>query len=133
MTRGRPTSLKHIALLFFKLGVISFGGPAAHIAMMEDEVVRRRRWLSHDEFLELIGATNLVPGPNSTETPSQIGHRQAGWPGLLVAGGCFILPAALIVTTLAWAYVRYGSRPQTNAGLYGVKPAVIAIILQALW
>jgi chromate transporter len=133
MTRGRPTSLKHIALLFFKLGVISFGGPAAHIAMMEDEVVRRRRWLSHDEFLDLLGATNLIPGPNSTEMAIHIGHRQAGWPGLLVAGGCFILPAALIVTTLAWAYVRYGSLPQTNAVLYGVKPAVIAIILQALW
>jgi chromate transporter len=133
MTRGRPTSLKHIALLFFKLGVISFGGPAAHVAMIEDEVVRRRRWLTHDEFLDLLGATNLIPGPNSTEMAIHIGHRQAGWPGLLVAGGCFILPATLIVTALAWAYVRYGSLPQTDAILYGVKPAVIAIILQALW
>jgi chromate transporter len=125
--------LKKLALLFFKLGVISFGGPASHIAMMEDEVVRRRRWLSRDEFLDLLGATNLIPGPNSTEMAIHIGRRCAGWPGLLVAGSCFILPATLIVTALAWAYVRYGSLPQTGAALYGVKPVVIAIILQALW
>ena len=132
-TGGRPTSLKQLALVFLKLGAISFGGPAAHIAMMEDEIVRRRRWLSRDEFLDLLGATNLIPGPNSTELAIHIGHRQAGWPGLLVAGSCFILPAALIVTALAWAYVRYGSLPQTNAIVYGVKPAIIAIVLQALW
>ena len=131
--RESQTSLKQLALLFFKLGVISFGGPAAHIAMMEDEVVRRRRWLTRDEFLDLLGATNLIPGPNSTEMAIHIGRRQAGWPGLLVAGSCFILPATLIVTALAWAYVRYGSLPQTGAVLYGVKPVVIAIILQALW
>jgi chromate transporter len=128
-----PTTLKQLALLFFKLGVISFGGPAAHIAMMEGEVVRRRRWLSREEFLDLLGATNLIPGPNSTEMAIHIGRRRAGWPGLLVAGSCFILPATLIVTALAWAYVRYGSLPQTDAVLYGVKPVVIAIILQALW
>jgi chromate transporter len=131
--RESQTSLKQLALLFFKLGVISFGGPAAHIAMMENEVVRRRRWLSRDEFLDLLGATNLIPGPNSTEMAIHIGRRRAGWPGLLVAGSCFILPATLIVTALAWAYVRYGSLPQTDALLYGVKPVVIAIILQALW
>jgi chromate transporter len=131
--RASPGTLRQLALLFLKLGVISFGGPAAHIAMMEDEVVRRRRWLSHDEFLDLLGATNLIPGPNSTEMAIHIGHRRAGWPGLLVAGCCFILPATLIVTALAWAYVRYGSLPQTDAILYGVKPAVIAIVLQALW
>jgi chromate transporter len=131
--RESQTSLKQLALLFFKLGVISFGGPAAHIAMMEDEVVRRRRWLSRDEFLDLLGATNLIPGPNSTEMAIHIGRRRAGWPGLLVAGSCFILPATLIVTALAWAYVRYGSLPQADALLYGVKPVVIAIILQALW
>jgi chromate transporter len=131
--RESQTSLKQLALLFFKLGVISFGGPAAHIAMMEDEVVWRRRWLSRDEFLDLLGATNLIPGPNSTEMAIHIGRRRAGWPGLLVAGSCFILPATLIVTALAWAYVRYGSFPQTDALLYGVKPVVIAIILQALW
>jgi chromate transporter len=131
--RESPDTLRQLALLFFKLGVISFGGPAAHIAMMEDEVVRRRRWLSRDEFLDLLGATNLIPGPNSTEMAILIGHRRAGWPGLLVGGSCFILPATLIVTALAWAYVRYGSLPQTDAVLYGVKPVVIAIILQALW
>jgi chromate transporter len=122
-----------LAFLFLKLGLISFGGPAAHIAMMDDEVVRRRGWLSHDEFLDLLGATNLIPGPNSTEMAIHIGHRRAGWPGLLIAGSCFILPASFIVTALAWAYVRFGSLPQTDAILYGVKPVVIAIILQALW
>lgn len=125
--------LKELALVFLKLGVISFGGPAAHIAMMEDEVVGRRRWLSREEFLDLLGATNLIPGPNSTELAIHIGHRRAGRAGLLVAGSCFILPAVVIVTTLAWAYTRYGSLPQTGAILYGVKPAIIAIVLQALW
>jgi chromate transporter len=125
--------LRQLAWVFLKLGVIAFGGPAAHIAMMENEVVRRRRWLPREEFLDLLGATNLIPGPNSTELAIHIGHRKAGWTGLLVAGSCFILPAAFIVTALAWAYVRYGSLPQTNAILYGVKPVIIAIILQALW
>jgi chromate transporter len=120
-------------MVFLKLGAIAFGGPAAHIAMMEDEVVRRRRWLQRDELLDLLGATNLIPGPNSTELAIHIGHRKAGWIGLLVAGSCFILPAAFIVTVFAWAYVRYGSLPQTNAILYGVKPVIIAIVLQALW
>jgi chromate transporter len=133
-SRGvRSPSLREIALLFLKLGASAFGGPAAHIAMMEDEVVRRRRWLSREEFLDLLGATNLIPGPNSTELAIHIGHRQAGWPGLIVAGSCFILPAALIVGAFAWAYVRYGSLPQTDAVLYGVKPVIIAIVLQALW
>jgi chromate transporter len=122
-----------LAWLFLKLGAIAFGGPAAHIAMMEDEVVRRRRWLPRNEFLDLLGATNLIPGPNSTELAIHIGHRKAGCTGLLVAGSCFILPAAFIVTALAWAYVRYGSLPETSAILYGVKPVVIAVILQALW
>jgi chromate transporter len=101
--------------------------------MMEDEVVRRRRWLRHDEFLDLLGATNIIPGPNSTELAIHIGHRQAGWPGLLVAGVSFILPAVLIVAAFAWAYVRYGSLPQVAGVLYGVKPVIIAIVLQALW
>src|SRR5262245_53745556 len=101
--------------------------------MMEDEVVRRRRWLSHGEFLDLLGATNLIPGPNSTEMAIHIGRRKAGWAGLVVAGTCFILPAALIVTIAGWAYVRYGSLPETNAVLYGMKPVIIAIVLQALW
>ena len=132
-THDRSTSLWTLTLLFLRLGTTAFGGPAAHIAMMEDEVVRRRRWLTHDEFLDLLGATNLIPGPNSTELAIHIGHRQAGWPGLLVAGGSFILPAVLIVTGFAWAYVRYGALPEVAGVLYGVKPVIIAIVLQALW
>jgi chromate transporter len=131
--RERPTSLWTLGLLFLRLGTTAFGGPAAHIAMMEDEVVRRRRWLTHDEFLDLLGATNLIPGPNSTELAIHIGHRQAGWPGLLGAGVSFIQPAVLIVTAFAWAYVRYGSLPEVAGMLYGVKPVIIAIVLQALW
>jgi len=128
-----PGSLWELTLLFLKLGSIAFGGPAAHIAMMEDEVVRRRRWMTRQEFLDLLGATNLIPGPNSTELAIHIGHRQAGWRGLLVAGISFILPAALIVTGFAWAYVRYSSIPEVRGVLYGVKPVIIAIVLQALW
>jgi len=131
--RNRSTSLWTLSLLFLRLGTTAFGGPAAHIAMMEDEVVRRRRWLTHDEFLDLLGATNIIPGPNSTELAIHIGHRQAGWPGLLVAGVSFILPAVLIVAAFAWAYVRYGSLPEVAGLLYGVKPVIIAIVLQALW
>ena len=138
MTDGPPTPpdrrpLAELAVLFLKLGTTAFGGPAAHIAMMEDEVVRRRQWLTHDEFLDLVGATNLIPGPNSTELAIHIGHRRAGWPGLLVAGACFILPAALIVTAIAWAYVRFGRLPRAEGLLYGVKPVIIAVVLQALW
>ena len=125
--------LKQLAWIFFKLGSIAFGGPAAHIAMMEDEVVRRRRWLTHAEFLDLLGATNLIPGPNSTEMAIHIGHKRAGWPGLIVAGSCFILPAACIVFALAWVYVRFGTLPQAEGVLYAVKPVVIAIVFQALW
>ena len=131
--RDRSTSLTTLCLLFLRLGTTAFGGPAAHIAMMENEVVRRRRWLTHEEFLDLLGATNLIPGPNSTELAIHIGHRQAGWRGLLVAGGSFILPAVLIVGAFAWAYVRYGSLPEVAGVLYGVKPVIIAIVLQALW
>jgi chromate transporter len=133
MPKQRKASLSELALLFLKLGVIAFGGPAAHIAMMDDEVVRRRRWMTREEFLDLLGATNLIPGPNSTEMAIHIGHRQRGWPGLLVAGSCFILPAVLIVGGIAWAYVRFGSLPQVAGILYGVKPVIIAIVLQALW
>lgn len=132
-TPERAASLGELARLFLKLGVIAFGGPAAHIAMMEDEVVRRRRWLSREKFLDLLSASNLIPGPNSTELAIHIGHQQAGWPGLLVAGSCFILPAALIVMAFAWAYVRYGSLPQVGNILYGIKPVIIAVVLQALW
>src|SRR3990167_5952647 len=136
MNRLADTSkkrLKALAVLFLKLGTIAFGGPAAHIAMMEDEVVRRRKWLSHDDFLDLLGATNLIPGPNSTEMAIHVGHRRAGWPGLVVAGVCFILPATVIVWGLAWAYTRYGSLPEAEGLLYGVKPVIIAVVLQALW
>jgi chromate transporter len=125
--------LRELALLFLKLGTVSFGGPAAHIAMMEDEVVRRRGWMTREEFLDLLGATNLIPGPNSTEMAIHIGLRRAGWRGLLVAGTCFILPAMLIVGTLAWAYTRWGTVPAFAGLLYGVKPVVIAVVLQALW
>src|SRR5688572_3095661 len=131
--RESPASLKQLALRFLKLGATSFGGPAAHIVMMENEVVRRRRWLSRDEFLDLLGATNLIPGPNSTEMAIHIGHRRAGWPGLLIAGSCFILPAFFIVLAIAWAYVAYGHLPTLAGVLYGVKPVVIAVVLQALW
>lgn len=130
---GQRSRLKELAGLFLKLGTIAFGGPAAHIAMMEDEVVRRRGWLTQAEFLDYLGATNLIPGPNSTELAIHIGHARAGWPGLLVAGTCFILPASLIVTVIAWAYVRFGTLPAAAGLLYGVKPVVIAVVLQALW
>jgi len=129
---SRLALLKELAWLFLKLGTIGFGGPAAHIAMMEDEVVRRRGWLSHEEFIDLVGAINLIPGPNSTEMAIHIGHTRAGFPGLLVAGACFLLPATLIVTACAWAYVRFGALPQVDGILYGVKPVIIAIVLQAL-
>lgn len=125
--------LGEVARLFLKLGAIAFGGPAAHVAMLEDEVVRRRGWLSREDFLDLWAATHLIPGPNSTELAIHIGHRVAGWPGLLVAGACFILPAFLIVWGLAWAYVAFGAMPQAEALLSGVKPVVLAVVLQALW
>jgi len=127
------TSLGELARLFLKLGTIAFGGPAAHIAMMEEEIVRRRRWLSRERFLDLLGATNLIPGPNSTEMAIHIGLVRAGWRGLVVAGSCFILPAMLIVWFLASLYVRYGSLPEATFLLYGVKPVIIAIVVQALW
>jgi len=126
-------SLGELARVFLKLGTIAFGGPAAHIAMMQDEVVRRRRWLDHQQFLDLLGATNLIPGPNSTEMAIHIGLVRAGWKGLMVAGSCFILPAMAIVWGLAWLYVRYGTLPEAMWLLYGVKPVIIAIVLQALW
>jgi chromate transporter len=132
VAEGGRTSLVELARLFLKLGVIGFGGPAAHIAMMEDEVVRRRGWLTRAQFLDYLGATNLIPGPNSTELAIHIGHARAGWPGLLVAGTCFILPAALIVGMLAWTYVRFGTLPALQGVLYGVKPVVIAVVVQAL-
>lgn len=121
-----------LARLFLRLGLVAFGGPAAHIAMMEEEVVGRRRWLSREQFLDLLGATNLIPGPNSTEMAIHIGMVRAGLRGLIVAGLCFILPATAITLGFAWAYVRYQTLPQTSALLFGVKPVVIAIILSAV-
>ena len=128
-----PGQLGELARLFLRLGTTAFGGPAAHIAMMEDEVVARRGWLTREQFLDLLGATNLIPGPNSTELAIHIGHARAGFPGLVVAGACFILPAALIVSALCWAYVRFGALPQVAGLLYGAKPVVIAVVVQALW
>ena len=125
--------VSEVARLFLRLGVTAFGGPAAHIAMIHDETVKRRKWLSDQEFLDLVGATNLIPGPNSTEMAIHIGFLRAGWLGLIAGGCCFIVPAMLIVLLLAWAYVRFGALPQTEWLLYGIKPVVIAIIVQALW
>ncbi|MGH7935287.1 MAG: chromate efflux transporter [Candidatus Binataceae bacterium] len=127
------TELKQLAALFLRLGFTAFGGPAAHIAMMEDEVVRRRGWLSSATFLDMLGATNLIPGPNSTEMAIHIGHRRAGFIGLVVAGACFIVPAVAMTIVIAWAYVKFGKLPQVGGVLYGVKPVIIAVVLQALW
>lgn len=132
-TTGETTTLWELARLFLKLGTTAFGGPAAHIAMLQQEVVERRGWIGEAEFLDHLGASNLIPGPTSTELVIHIGRKRAGWPGLLVGGTCFILPAAIMVGILAWAYVRFGSLPAVSGLLYGVKPVVIAIILQALW
>jgi len=130
---GQRVSLHELAGFFLRLGVTAFGGPAAHIAMMEEELVRRRQWLSREKFLDLLGASNLIPGPSSSELAIHIGYLLAGWRGLLVAGSCFILPAATMVAALAWMYARFGKLPAIAAVLYGVKPVVIAVILQALW
>ncbi len=125
--------LAEVAGLFLRLGFTAFGGPAAHIAMMRQEVVQRRKWVSEERFLDLLGITNLIPGPNSTELAIYLGYLRAGWPGLILGGICFIGPAMLIVLGLAWFYVRYGSLPQASWIFYGIKPVVIAIIAQALW
>lgn len=130
---SEPTPLKEVITLFLRLGLTAFGGPAAHIAMMRDEVVVRRKWLTEQQFLDLLGATNLIPGPNSTEMAIHLSYSRAGWPGLILGGASFILPAMFIVLVCAWAYVAYGTTPQANWLLYGVKPVVIAIVLQALW
>ena len=126
-------TLGQLARVFLRLGATAFGGPAAHIAMMDAELVRHRQWLTREEFLDYLGATNLIPGPNSTELAIHIGFARGGWPGLLVAGSCFILPAAFIVGAIAWAYVHYGTLPAVVGVLGGVKPVVIAIVAQALW
>jgi chromate transporter len=126
-------SLKEIAQLFFKLGLIAFGGPASHVAMMEDEVVKKRKWMTQEHFLDLMGATNLIPGPNSTEMTMHCGHERGGWKGLFVAGICFIFPAVVITCVFAWAFVKYGQLPAVEPFIYGIKPAVIAIIISAAY
>ena len=126
-------TLREVAAVFLKLGFIGFGGPAAHVALMDEEVVRRRRWVTERRFLDLFAASNLIPGPSSTELGIFLGYVRAGVPGLVTAGICFILPAMLIVSALAWAYVRFGSLPQTAWVLYGVTPVIIGIVLSALW
>jgi chromate transporter len=135
-TEGLPPrreALREIVLLFLRLGATAFGGPAAHIGMMREEVVRRRRWLTDAEFLDLLGATNLIPGPNSTEIVIHIGFRQGGWVGFIAAGCAFIAPAMLITLCFAWGYVRFGALPEASGFLYGVKPVIIAIVAGALY
>lgn len=125
--------LREVVALFLRLGTTAFGGPAAHIAMMHDEIVTRKKWLTDQEFLDLNGATNLIPGPNSTELAIHIGYMRAGWRGLIAAGVSFIVPAMLIVIALGWAYVEYGTTPRADALFYGIQPVIIVIIAQALW
>lgn len=126
------SNLAEVARVFLKLGIIGFGGPAVHIAMMEEEVVRKRQWLTHEHLLDLIGATNLIPGPNSTEMALHCGHERAGWKGLLMAGACFILPAVIITGILAWAYQQYGTLPQVAPFIYGIKPAIIGVVVSLM-
>ncbi len=125
--------LLEVVLLFLRLGFTAFGGPAAHIAMYHDEVVKRRRWLDEQHFLDLLAACNLIPGPNSTEMVIHISYLRAGWPGFFLGGLAFIVPAVGIVLALAWAYVRYGSTPQAAWLMYGIQPVILAVIGQALW
>lgn len=132
-TRSNGARLREVALVFLRLGVTGFGGPAAHIGMMEEQVVRRRGWVTHAEFLDLLAAVNLIPGPNSTELAIHLGYRRAGWAGCVAGGVCFVLPAFFIVLALAWVYVRFGQLPRASGLLYGVKPVLIVIVTQALW
>ena len=128
----RSSHLSEIATVFFKLGLFAFGGPAAHIAMMEDEIVTKRKWVTREHFLDLVGATNLIPGPNSTEMTMHCGHERGGVKGLFVAGICFIFPAVVITGVLAWAYVNYGQLPEIAPFVKGIQPAVLAIIAAAV-
>ncbi|HXB93326.1 MAG TPA: chromate transporter, partial [Puia sp.] len=131
--QNQRTNLKELAGLFTRLGLTAFGGPAAHIALMQKEVVDKRHWMDHQHFLDLLGATNLIPGPNSTEMAIHIGRERGGARGLLIAGACFILPAVLITGVIAWLYQRYGRLPQVADLIYGIKPAVIAVIAGAVY
>ncbi|RAW02035.1 chromate efflux transporter [Pseudochryseolinea flava] len=132
MSKSQSSNLSEVAKVFFRLGWIAFGGPAAHIAMMQKEVVEKRKWLTNEHFLDLVGATNLIPGPNSTEMTMHCGHERAGHKGLIVAGLCFIIPAVLITGTLAWAYEQYGMLPEVTPFIYGIKPAIIAVIITTM-
>ncbi|MFI5136294.1 MAG: chromate efflux transporter [Sphingobacteriales bacterium] len=129
----KKNGLKEIALLFLKLGTTAFGGPAAHIAMMRQEVVIKRGWLTEQHFLDLIGATNLIPGPNSTEMAIHIGQERGGWKGLIIAGFCFIMPSVLATGCFAYLYKSYGGLPQIQPFIYGITPAVIAVVLVAIY
>ena len=133
IAKDTPNKLKELALLFLRLGMTAFGGPPAHIAMMHDEVVQRRKWLDEQRFLDLMGATNLIPGPNSTQMALHMGYSRAGWRGMLVSGSCFIIPAAFLVLLLTWLYVEYGTTTYAETLFYGIKPVIIAIVLQALY
>lgn len=126
------SSLSEVAKLFLKLGIIGFGGPAVHIALMQQEVVKKRAWMTEEHFLDLVGATNLIPGPNSTEMTMHIGHEQGGWRGLIVAGCCFIIPAVIITAFFAWLYQQYGQLPQVQPFIYGIKPAIIAVVVSLM-
>jgi chromate transporter len=129
---GINKTLAELAMLFLKLGVTGFGGPAVHIAMMQEEVVKKKGWMSQEHFLDLVGATNLVPGPNSTEMTMHIGYERAGWRGLMVAGCAFIFPAVIITAILAWLYQQYGQLPQVQPFIYGIKPAIIAVVVSLM-
>jgi chromate transporter len=131
--QDRESPLGELFRLFLRLGLTAFGGPAAHIGLMEREAVQRRGWMTRAHFLDLVGACNLLPGPSSTQMAMTLGYSRAGWAGLTVAGACFILPASLATLALAWAYVRFGSLPQAQGLLYGAKPIMVAIIAQAIW
>ena len=135
MTNAAPngTSLRELARLFLRLGATAFGGPAAHVAMMKEHVVVRRGWMTHEQFLDLLGATNLIPGPNSTEMAIHIGYARRGFAGLVVAGACFIVPAMLFTGVLGWAYVHHGMRPEARWLMYGLRPAILAIVVHAIW
>ena len=124
---------REVVTVFLRLGLTAFGGPVAHIAAMDDELVERRRWVTRAEFTDLLSASNVIPGPNSTELAMHLGHRRAGWPGLVLAGLCFIVPATLLVWLIAWWYVRYGHRPAVTAMLTGMQPVVLAVVAQAVW
>lgn len=133
MDSDNRRNLKEVVLLFLKMGFTAFGGPAVHLGIMHDEVVKRRKWLNDEQFLDLVGATNLIPGPNSTEMTIHLSYLRAGWPGFILGGISFVLPAVLMVMGLAWSYQKYGAAPEVAWVLYAVKPVVIAIILKALW